>query len=273
MEKDTEFYIGWQNETPPKITQTVRKAVGIIFLSTLIVALVVVLFQQGFSTSKFELGKETTLEGWISATPFPMLNVSFENTPLSNSPIQQLLLLSQGKFGAQKVLSEIEQKLGQSLLNKRVRAVGSLIYHDGKTAFELHDATIIDGNSATPNIPLYKIADTVCLQGEIVDPKCLLGAMKPGYGKPHLDCAARCITGGIPPVLKVANAKGEAEYYLLAGSDGKLINSQILPYVGHGVNVKGRLLQQGNWLIILTDVKTIQHFDKNIFYAPMCQTN
>ena len=42
------------------------------------------------------------------------------------------------------------------------------------------------------------LADNVTLKGEIIDPKCYLGAMKPGGGKTHKACAMRCIAGGIP---------------------------------------------------------------------------
>ena len=56
----------------------------------------------------------------------------------------------------------------------------------------------------------------VTIIGEIVDSKCYLGVMNPGRTKVHRDCATRCISGGIPPMLVTADAT-----YLLVGTDGR----------------------------------------------------
>lgn len=273
MEKDNEFYIGWLPETPPATARMVRKAVATFFLIGLAVALLIVVAQSGFSSGTFELGKQTTLEGWIRADPFPMLDVRIGHLPGGKILHQQLLLLSPGKFGAGRKLREIESRIGVSLLNRCARVTGALIYHDGKTAFEIFDASILEDASPMPPLPTTTIADSVCLRGEITDPKCLLGVMKPGEGKPHLDCAVRCIAGGIPPVLKVANANNEAEYYLLTGGDGQPINDEILPFVGHGVAITGRLEQRGDWLFMHLNPAEIRRFDKFLLNAPMCQSN
>ncbi len=267
LEKDTEFYIGWQAEAPPRIARSVRRAVLIIVIGSVGVALLTVLAQRGFNTATFEFGQTTELEGWVTAEPFPMLNLP----GTASRPKQQLLLLSPGKFGAAQKLHEIAQKIGQSIVGQRVHMRGFLIYHDGKTAFEISDATLLPVNGAkTPSIPVETIADSVCLRGEITDPKCLLGVMKPSQGKSHLDCAVRCIAGGIPPVLKVANAAGVAEYYLLIGPDGQAINQQLLPFVGYGVSMQGRLERQGDWLYLRTNPLTIKHFDKSMLHITMC---
>ena len=73
-------------------------------------------------------------------------------------------------------------------------------------------------------LPKVKDLGITKIKGEIIDPKCYFGVMKPGEGKPHRDCAIRCILGGISPMLAVKNEKGEANYYLLASSDGGSIN-------------------------------------------------
>ena len=90
----------------------------------------------------------------------------------------------------------------------------------------------------------------VMLQGEITDPKCFLGVMKPGDGRPHRSCAIRCIAGGIPPLLYVNDRRGSRNGYLLTGPNGERINNQLLAYVGKGVQLRGRLEQMDNWLIL-----------------------
>ena len=88
------------------------------------------------------------------------------------------------------------------------------------------------------------------LKGEIVDSKCYFGVMKPGFGKPHRDCAIRCISGGIPPVLVVKNEKGEAQYFLLTGQNGEPINQEVLPFVGLPVSIKGQLEKMADWYVL-----------------------
>jgi len=106
------------------------------------------------------------------------------------------------------------------------------------------------------------LSPSVSLRGEITDPKCLLGVMNPGRGKPHRDCAVRCIAGGIPPVLKVTGAGGETEFYLLTDADGSPINDRILDYVGDGVQICGRLVQEADWLLLRADPASIRRIHK-----------
>ena len=81
--------------------------------------------------------------------------------------------------------------------------------------------------------------------GEIVDTKCFLGVMNPGRSKVHRDCAARCISGGVPPALLV-EAGGKSRLYLLAGADGAPLDPRtILDRVAEPVIVRGELWKLG----------------------------
>ena len=78
------------------------------------------------------------------------------------------------------------------------------------------------------------------LTGEIVDSKCFLGVMKPGRGKPHRSCAARCLAGGIPPQLLVVSAEGASRLLLLADAQGgPLAPESFLDLVGEPVTASG----------------------------------
>ena len=91
------------------------------------------------------------------------------------------------------------------------------------------------------------------LRGEIYDPKCAFGVMKPGYGKIHRSCAVRCISGGIPPVLKIENDNGQKNYVLLVDTMGSPINKAILPYVADQIQICGQLKRQDDWLVLYTN--------------------
>jgi len=64
-----EFYIGWQAEAPPSFAKAVRRFVIGLCLLVPALALLIVLFQNGFSNGTFEFGKTTELEGVFSENP------------------------------------------------------------------------------------------------------------------------------------------------------------------------------------------------------------
>jgi hypothetical protein len=90
------------------------------------------------------------------------------------------------------------------------------------------------------------------IKGEIVDPKCYFGVMKPGQGKPHKDCAIRCILGGIPPVLKVTDENGRNNYYLITGENGERMNEAVKDFVAEPVSVTARAVRHDDWVVLYT---------------------
>ena len=107
------------------------------------------------------------------------------------------------------------------------------------------------------------------IRGEIVDPKCYFGVMKPGEGKAHRDCAIRCILGGIPPVLHVQNEKGESNYYLIVGPNGEKINEAVQYLVAEPVSIEAKVVQQDDWIILYTGKESI----KRISYVQLIYPN
>ena len=83
--------------------------------------------------------------------------------------------------------------------------------------------------------------------------------MKPGQGKPHRDCAIRCILGGIPPVMKVQNEKGETNYYLIVGPNGEKINEAVQDFVAEPTQLDARLVQYDDWIVMYVKDKEAMH--------------
>ena len=98
-------------------------------------------------------------------------------------------------------------------------------------------------------------------RGEIVDSKCFLGVMKPGNLKPHRDCAVRCISGGVPPVLLVRGADGRASYLLLAGPNGEAVGGELLDHVAEPIEIAGRVLDLGGQLALYADLATLRRIE------------
>lgn len=267
MKQETEFYIGWQATTPPSFAKIVRGfVVGLCVLIPLLI-IAMVWFQKGFSNGRFDYGKTSRLEGVFTQTPFPFLQIENGKDAHGDPVFQKILLVGSGKFGFWADPANVPD--GASVI-----ASGFLIYNDGKTALQVENIQPIAGTAPqqTPRQTRPITQQSITLRGEITDPKCLLGVMNPGQGKPHLDCAVRCISGGLPPVLKVSNAGGDTEYYLLIDPDGKPLNDRVLDFVGQGVELCGRLEQLDDWWVLSVDPGQIRRIHKaSLQPGPMCE--
>jgi hypothetical protein len=107
------------------------------------------------------------------------------------------------------------------------------------------------------NPPAIGASRRVTLRGEIVDSKCFLGAMKPGAGKTHKECATLCIRGGIPPMLATFGEDGSVTCYLLLDPAGGPLSAAALPFVADPVEVTGELDAHGDMLRLRVDVADI----------------
>ena len=268
-----EFYVGYQASAPPSYARRVRSFILLIALAVPLLAFIITKNELGFPTSTFELGQLTTLEGVLTMEPFPMLKMDWGKDATGNPVYQSVLLIGFGKFGAEKTIEAIEKEQGISLEGKRVKLEGTLIYHDGKTLLELtkKEAALKEVREMATLKSTTITMGEVELTGEIADPKCFFGVMKPGEGKPHRSCAVRCISGGIPPVLKVTNQINEHQYFLLKGLDDQPVNKALLSYVGEGIKITGQLSQVDDWFVLKIDPDKITR--TTIFLlgnAPMC---
>jgi hypothetical protein len=82
--------------------------------------------------------------------------------------------------------------------------------------------------------------------------------MKPGHGKPHRDCAIRCIAGGISPVFKTGNERGETNYYLILDENGNKMNGDLTGYVADPISLTARVVQYNDWIILYVNKNSIR---------------
>jgi hypothetical protein len=88
------------------------------------------------------------------------------------------------------------------------------------------------------------------LRGEIVDSKCFLGVMNPAEGAVHRDCARRCLSGGMPPMLLMRDGEHREELVVLVSDDGRGIGREIAQAAGTPVDVTGRLVRDGRDFVL-----------------------
>jgi hypothetical protein len=226
-----EFYVGYLPQAPAGLAALWRRVILGLLGSAAAIAAILVFSQGRFAASVFEFQQYRDAEGVLRTRPYPRLEVSAEATYLLAGP---------GKHGADDRVQGFDGRF--------VRLKGSLISRDGNSMLELKPGTLQASSGATESARSIDLG-RVSVTGEIVDSKCYLGVMNPGSGKVHRDCAARCISGGVPPALVVRDAAGVSKTVLLA-APGRPLGREILQMVAEPVRVSGRLSRSGDlWLL------------------------
>lgn len=239
-----EFYIGWMEKAPAGIAGFVKKYLLLLFVVVVVIGTLLAMNQKKFSKANFEFGKTTVVKGIYVSSPVPHLLVPDQNDYVV------VPLVGYGKRGAEGVMRALEIERKDSLNGKEISLKGTFLYGDGKILIQVdkNDDPLVHVSTALNKLPLVeKDKGEVSLKGEIIDPKCYFGVMKPGEGKVHKDCAIRCILGGIPPVLKMTNEKGENSYVLLTGDN---INERVKDFVAVPSQVNGHLKRYNDWEIL-----------------------
>lgn len=272
-ESGAEFYIGWMGKAPEGFAKHVKRVLFILFPAALIIGLILASFQKKFSNANFEFGKTTEVKGIYFNKPVQVIKVINGKDIWGNLSYQTIPLVGYGKHGAATAIMEIEKEKNISLNNKEVTLKGTLIYSDGKTLLQVdkNDNPVVGiGSEAGASfVQQVKELGHQKVSGEIIDPKCYFGVMKPGEGKVHRDCAIRCILGGIPPVLKVQNEKGEENYYFIVGPNGEEMNRAVQDYVAEPVEIDARVVQQDDWIVLyVNDTKNITRISKLKLFRP-----
>lgn len=263
MKQEKEFYIGYYPNAPKGIAKTIKIVVGILAVIALITAFIITRSEKQMPTSQFEYGTLTELEGIVYSQPVPMLRVMTGTDANGQAVYKSILLVNFLKHGAAPLLAAYKRR-GMTEAQSIVKLRGTLIYHDGVTLMELteEENALVNIKETTTSVAALQRDNLgeAELKGEIVDSKCYFGVMKPGEGKPHRDCAIRCISGGIPPVLVIKNEKGEARYMLLVGQNGEPINQQVLTFVGLPIRLKGQLEKMADWYVLKVNPMDISLF-------------
>ena len=245
-QNDNEFYIGWMPEAPGSYRATLRKGLHFLIVLVVLIAAVITLKQKPFSTANFEFGKPTVVEGVYRSVPTPHLLVSYQKDMF------MVPLVGYGKHGANGTMKALEDEIKTSLEGKEIKLRGTLLYGDGKVFMQIEpDGHPLIGAvqpSSLVTAPPSDGTDT-SLEGEVIDPKCFFGVMKPGEGKAHKDCAIRCLSGGIPPVLKISNKKGGNNYVLITRKQGDVFE-KVKDFVAVPSILKGHLTAYHNWQVL-----------------------
>ena len=270
-ERQDGFYVGYVDETPPGVSRFARRvAIGLLLLVAVLGAVMALLLER-FDEGVFEYGTVRDYEGELLVDPLPRLLTA-------DGPAEGYLLVGVGKQ-ALDATGEPSAPWTPSP-SRKTELSGTLIRNPEAAMLEVHSLELPEGApearpAVEPNPPAAPATNGSPLDsesvgpeseaainvirvsgqtlvGEIVDTKCYLGAMKPGRGKPHRDCASLCIRGGIPAALLVRTEGGERHLVHLLNPQGQALGRELLEWVGEPVEVWGTLRRRGNRLFLRT---------------------
>ncbi len=252
MAESTEFYVGYLR-TPPRLAAFWKWAAPGVIAATLAAGWFLSRSQNDPGDGVWQDGLQTFV-GRVAAVPYAHIRVA------SRSPgagVETILLVSEGKRGGAAAIAGLDGRMA--------RVTGTLLERDGLKLLELSgdavpvaDDALSSGREVRPAAPATASLGAVTLRGEIIDPKCYSGAMKPGEGKTHKACATLCIAGGIPPMFVSIDEAGRRSYYLLAGRDGGALDERILPFVADPVEVTGELERRDDLQVLRIDPTNIR---------------
>ncbi len=253
--KNNEFYIGWMTNAPESFAKFVKRYLLVLLPIVVALSALLALSQKKFATGNFEFGQLTEVKGVYFNSPVPCIKVVNGKDIWGNVSYMTIPLIGYGKHGADGIMADVEKERNISLNEKELTLLGTLLYNDGKTLLQIDKSDhpvmkVSEASVSSEYLPQKKDLGTQTVKGEIVDPKCFFGVMKPGEGKPHKDCAIRCILGGMPPLLIVRNEKNEANYYLIVGAHGEKMNEAVRDFVAEPVSVEAKLVQYDDWIVM-----------------------
>lgn len=248
-EDPNEFFIGYAPPMPPRLARFVKRVVIGLACGVSVWAVTVAAGHVRLEGGTFEFGHPERFVGTIVERPYPALRP--DDDDLKGTP--WLLLVAAGKHGADALVSGLD--------GQHVTLTGTRIRRGTHTMIEIEPASlVVDGSEPSLTAAAMRAESfgnrPTKVRGEIVDSKCFLGVMVPGFGKTHKDCASLCLRGGIPPALYVRDRAGQSSVMLLTGPAGEPIGAQALQVVGEAIDMTGTLQRQGGWLVLRTDPAT-----------------
>ncbi len=247
-----DFYVGYL-PLPARYRRFLLLLVPGLVAGALVLAGAMTAMQNDPGDGTWDLTESVVITGVLVNEPYSALRVTGDD----DAPARDVLLVTMGKMGG--------GGLGLGGRTGPVTVTGFPIERGGSGAVLLAietpetDVAAAEGTSAL--LPTESLGEHR-LSGEIIDPKCYFGAMKPGEGKVHKACATLCIRGGIPPMFMTTDRHGERTYYLLVDEAGGAIGGEgleaLLPFVAEPVAITGEVQQRGALLQLKTDPTTIE---------------
>jgi hypothetical protein len=238
MSKQDDFFVGYL-PTPKAIAGFYRLAIPLIALIGLTVGAWIAMGQQSAGQGIWDVSEKQEITGFLTVDPYPVIHLVGEDQ-------RSVILVQQGKHSA--------FDKAHPFADSWVSISGYAITRGDWSMLEIPPSSDFVREASNSSLNLSpELLGEITLQGEIIDSKCFLGVMKPGYGKTHRACAAMCLLGGMPPMFVVKSTTGERFGYLLTQEDGTSASLELVNNVAVPVSLTGQLEKRGDMLYIRYD--------------------
>jgi len=244
-----DFYIGYLPTMPKSLARIIKIFVVLAFAAAISLPVVLWFGQKPFAKSVFEFGTVKDFEGTIEARPVPFLLVEKPEKNNGLPAFERFPLVASGKHGFN----------ADGFDQRRVKLKGTLVYRDNLQMIEVSEDPVEKTSESL--FPVQEKPESLgkfTLQGEIVDSKCYLGVMNPGQSKPHRDCAAACLRGGIPPLFIVKDLSGNVSELWIISDKGESLTEEILDFVAEPLEISGEISRTGNQLFFKINPQQIK---------------
>lgn len=234
------FFVGYLPKMPAAHAAAARVFAIVVGVVALVALVVIAAAQNRVDEGTYEFGVLKPFAGVIYTEPVPMLRVVDDKT----AAVTNYLLVGATKVG---IPDEVRAPSG-----KKVSFTGSLVQRGSQVMVEMNSPetfAVLGEPSPAEARPATESLGPFTFRGEVVDTKCFFGAMRPAIGKIHRGCAIRCLSGGVPPGLRVTDAQGHEALFLLAGQPGKALDIDV-QLAGVTVEVTGTVELDGNIAVL-----------------------
>ncbi len=247
MPDNDPFYVGYHPVAPATIARGVRRV--LLGLGALVVGSAVLLAssQRKAEPGVFEYGHPRSVRGQVREFPYPMLLVPGSGLTDRSAAYTRYLLVAEGKNGAQSLVAGLNGQWASLTATRIARPEREMLeIAAGGVTVTPPDSNVRLGIPMPPPESLGPMT----FSGEIVDSKCWLGVMKPARGNVHRGCAARCLSGGIPPLLMTEDSTGAMIHLLLTDADGRPAHRRFAELVGRTLTLRGEVIRDGDLLLM-----------------------
>jgi len=245
---DADFYVGYA-ATPRRAKMLVLTLAPLLVLIAAGAGVLLSISQADTGRGEWLTSAVTTLQGRLVMDPYPAILVPSE----AGGPPETVFLST--------VAKQVPTDRMAGLIGLSVAADGVLVQRDGRRLLAVNDGASAIRPLETPMVgaapPRPEALGAHTLKGEIIDPKCWYGVMKPAEGKTHKACATLCLFGGIAPLFMTRDAAGAERVYVLTDAAGGPVKDEILKFVADPVSIAGALERRGDMIYFKIDPETI----------------
>ena len=240
MEND--FYIGWSDDNPDHLGRFKRLFLWIALLVVVALAWLIIKTEEPFVDSEY-YGALREFEGQL--VDYPVLGLR----TMVDGELKTVPLIGFGKFSAYGAFADYDL---EELTNSTVALRGVTVAYQGRMWMEMTEGAeaVLEVKAGMAMPRRIRKEGAATIEGEIIDPKCFFGVMKPAYKKIHRSCAIRCLSGGIPPVLAVREGGKFTDYYFILDQEGNPITENVMAYAGLPISLSGDVEIVDDWKVL-----------------------